>query len=244
MSKLYSSLASLIFDMLPAPSYDSLTSQLGCAFESRYQGAPSIFATGLLLARPELIFVRNEVLPHIEHLDLISADFVDYFMVGYSDIPLSGNSETTAGVCKNSDGYFSFSSRDFVGFQRALEADYSTDQLSWRYSGGCDLLMMNARFDRESRRAELGFENVMSFNVEAALTSGAFSSFSNLITTFTQLLEHQDPTNPVRALSDQLGVRIGTWDLWENFMSLLPFKLRKSHEKLRHFATHQGAKKP
>jgi hypothetical protein len=70
--------------MLAAPTYDSLVAQLGDAFRTRYANKPMVFATGILLCRPESEFVKKNVLPHIEFLDRISEDYVDYFCIGYT----------------------------------------------------------------------------------------------------------------------------------------------------------------
>lgn len=140
-------------------------------------------------------------------------------------------------VCQNTDSWWTFSGKDFHTFTTALESDYSADKISWRYSGEADLLMMNAVYHPQLRQAELGFETVMTFNVERALADKTFSSFSNLITEFSRLLQNQDPHDPVYRLSDQLALKVGSKSILARILDLLPYKLGDTYNKLAHFAT-------
>lgn len=225
--------------MLAAPSYESLVQQLGTAFETRYPKQRRTFATGLLPYRPESDFVRREILPHVEYLDRVSADYVDFFSVGYNAHAFTGPKPENV-ICQNTDSWWTFSGKDFYTFTTALESDYSVDKLRWRYSGEADLLMMNAVYHPQLRQAELGFETVMTFNVERALADKTFSSFSNLITEFSRLLQNQDPHDPVYRLSDQLALKVGSKSILARILDLLPYKLGDTYNKLAHFATQHG----
>lgn len=226
--------------MLAAKNYPSLVRQLGDAFTQRYAGKPSIFATGILLCRPETPFASSQVLPNIEYLDRVSADYVDLFAVGYNAHPFSGPKPPDI-VCQSTDSWWTFSSEDFITFQRALEADYEADRVRWRYSGNCDLLMMNAIYDYDAKRAELGFETVMTIDVEEALKDEAFSSFTNLVVEFSELLRDRDDRDPVYALSDRVGGRLAKGAVWNLFLDLLPFKLGEAAAKASHFAVKHGS---
>ena len=225
--------------MLPASNYNSLVCQLGEAFRLRYSNNPTKFATGILLFRPEAPFSINHVLPNIEYLDRISEDYVDFFAVGYTAHPFS-HPEPPDAICKNTDSWWTFCHEDFITFQKALESDYSADRIAWRYSGNCDLLMMNAIFDAETRAAELGFETVMTVDIETALEDGSFSSFPNLIIEFTRFLETQDEHDPVFALSDKIGAKLAKDSVWEMLLNMLPYKLGEPARKAAHFATKHG----
>jgi hypothetical protein len=77
--------------------------------------------------------------------------------------------------------------------------------------------------------------------VEKAIKDHAVASFSNLIVKFTNLLEKQDPNDPIFALSDKLGVKLAKSSVWEIIKHLLPFKLGQEAEKALHFATMHGS---
>jgi hypothetical protein len=218
--------------MLAADTYESLTDQLTDAFKGRYPKGSTVQVCGLLFMRPSSKFAANELLPHIEYFDNNSADHIDFFCVGYESYPLKGDlpSECII-VAQNSDSRWSFSPSKFVLFKEGMESDNK-----WYYSGGCDLLLLNARFDPKKDRAELDFETVIPVDLEDAVTDKAIKSverFFELVVRLTKNLSSDDPTY---ALSDYLAIEFGKKEVVNVLRKVLPYGLGDIASKCQHFA--------
>jgi hypothetical protein len=221
--------------MLAAESYESLIAQLSAAFVDRYKGRPRLFATGVLLFQPQSEFAKKEIIPYLHYLDTNSADYIDFFSVGFKAIPSSG-AQPTGAVGPTEDSWWTFYPEQFVKFKRALEADFSCDRKSWHYSGGTDLLLFNAIFDEKTQQAELGFETVMAIDLELEKKDNAIDNVVKLLELIVRLAESQDSSNPIFKISDQLAMNLGKRQLWDIFYDVLPFKFGDKARKFEHFA--------
>ena len=221
--------------MLAAESYENLIEQLSKAFIERYSRRPRVFATGLLLFQPQSDFSKREIVPHLEYLDANSANYIDFFCVGFKATPLV-DEQPKATVAKSTDSWWTFYPAKFAEFKRGLEADFSYDKKSWRYSGGTDFLLFNAIFDHQKSEVELGFETIMAVDLEAAKNAKAIDSVVKFLELVVRLAEVQDLNDPVYKMSDQLALHLGRKEICDVFFDLLPFKFGERAKKFEHFA--------
>ena len=124
-----------------ANSYPGMLQELKDGFENRYR-RKDVNITGILFARPESRFATAEILPHIDYWHHRSDNYTDFFCPGYFSKNVYGDTQPILTV--GGDPWF-FSNYALSEFLEKLEK-----QTTWRYSGGCELLVTNTRFRRES----------------------------------------------------------------------------------------------
>lgn len=219
--------------MLPIDSYPLLVSDLTEAFQTRYPPESNVRVCGLLLARPSSKFVQGEILPHMEYFDRNSADHIDFFCIGYQPHPLTGDLPSDVlVVTSNVDTRWSFSVEQFVGFKAALEVGKK-----WSYSGGADLLLLNARYDRSVAEAELDFGTVIPMKLEDAIQDGAIKSVERLLESIVRLSKELTTDDPTFELSDRLALELGKRDIISVLSKILPYGIGELGKKYQHFAT-------
>ena len=90
------------------------------SFVHRYRNK-GVALTGILLARPEDSLTRDEILPHLNYWNHRSADYVDFFCVGY--LP-RWYADSTAGlppVVTVGNGEWAFAQSAFVEILTEIE---------------------------------------------------------------------------------------------------------------------------
>lgn len=218
--------------MLAADTYEILTAQLTDAFKSRYPAGSTAQVCGLLFARPSSKFTASEILPHTKYFDYNMADHIDFFCVGYEAHPLDGELPSACEiVTRNVDSRWSFSEEKFVVFKEGMESGNK-----WHYSGGCDLLLLNARFDPKTEQAELDFETVIPIDLEEAVVDKAIKSVERFFELVVRFTKNLSTDNPTCTLSDRLAVELGKKDLVKVLWKVLPYGIGDITSKYMHFA--------
>lgn len=224
--------------MEPADSYSQMLGVLGDAFRTRYR-RKDVNIVGILFARPESRFTQDEILPNINYWHHRSDHHTDFFCPGYlreDELGYEGKPAIEIGGIQ-----WCFSVRSFVAVLAELE-----DCAKWRYSGGCELLLTNARYDKVRQQASLDLSSAIVFDLEAAKQDGAFREVNNLCETIFQFAANLNEAvdDPVWEFSDKQGLRIVRGSLKSFLVSYLPSWLKPEARKAFHFVTTDIAPQP
>jgi hypothetical protein len=159
--------------MIGAWNYNEVCTELARRFRSpSYRGA-AVRMTGLLFAHPGVCLARDEILPSLEHFFLRSGDDVDFFCAGYGRFWPPGFVPDERKVTEDKPPWL-FSVSLFNKFLREIE-----DIADWHYSGGADLLLMNARFD--GTEASLDFDTAVVCDLEQMIKDEAILTQISII---------------------------------------------------------------
>jgi hypothetical protein len=216
--------------MVPANSYDGMLSTLRDAFKERYC-RKDVNITGILFARPESHFAQKDILPYIDYWHHRSDCYTDFFCPGYElDSPSADRVEVaTVGGSK-----WYLSNEEFVQFLEQLEA-----HTSWHYSGGCELLVTNARYDASKDTASLDLSTAIAIDLETAQKDKAFRDVTGLSETIFQFAKNLNEAtdDPCWEFSDRQGLRLIKGSLKEFLLHYLPKWLKPEAQKAFHFYT-------
>jgi len=217
--------------MDPVNSYWGMLSELRDAFKERYR-RKDVNITGILLMRPASAFAQKEILPHIDYWHHRSDYYTDFFCPGYeADLP-AGTDGTEVATVGGSKWFFS--NHAFVTFLGQLEA-----HTSWRYSGGCELLVTNARYDASRDQASLDLSTAIAIDLEEAKQDKAFRDVTGLCEAIFEFAKNLNEAtdDPCWDFSDRQGLRIVKGSLKEFLLNYLPKWLKPEARKAFHFAT-------
>jgi hypothetical protein len=215
--------------MVPTVTYASVLEVLGEAFRTRYK-RHDVNITGILFARPSSEFAQREVLPHIDYWHHRSSNSTDFFCPGYV-VDSSGQSGSV--VASVGGELWCFNNMHFAMFLEKFEGI-----TRWRYSGGCEVVITNVRYDKAKRQASLDLSTAIAIDLETAHRDNAMRDVTGLceaVFTFARNLNESD-TDPCWIFSDQLGKRVVTGSLKELLLSYLPSSIKPEARKAFHFA--------
>ena len=120
-----------------AISLSNVNAKLQSAFETRYkvgQGPPTVRMVGLLFARAQARLAQ-QILPSLTDFDARSGNNIDFFFPGY--IPRVVPAYDHYPQYQPQPFGWTYEADDFHSFVREVESE-----TRWRYSGGCDLILM------------------------------------------------------------------------------------------------------
>jgi len=215
--------------MIPTVTYESVLETLGTAFRTRYS-RDDVNIAGILFARPASRFAQREVLPHIDYWHHRSSSSTDFFCPGYV-VDSSGQSGPV--VASVGGDLWCFNNMHFAMFLEEFEAI-----TRWRYSGGCEVIVTNARYDRDEERSWLDLSTAIAIDLEAAARDSAMRDVSGLceaVFSFARNLNESDD-DPCWTFSDLLGKRVVKGSLKELLLSYLPSSIRPEARKAFYFA--------
>jgi hypothetical protein len=185
---------------------------------------------GVLFCPPTRRLGRDEIVPNLEYFHHRSGSFVDFFCVGYGAGWPSSATEQSQVVMTVDDVKWLFSSKEYNSLRAELEK-----VSRWKYSGETDLLLLVAR--KESQHAAyFDFSTAIACNLEKMQTDGAFSSVGAFFEQIFRFAQTCNSSDPVRTLSDQMGVKKGINFLEDGILSLLPEAVGKLYRSAKHYA--------
>ena len=181
---------------------------------------------GILFARPESPLAKAEIIPSLSFFHKASDNHIDFFCAGYGAEDRYDDYRDIKGI----DGSWKFSDQAFIDAYTEFEK-----RTGLKYSGGVDLVLTNAKIDRETKIAQLDFGSTVFCQLDQMKKDGAFASieqFFRSIIRFSSSAQNDDPT---WGFSDQQGLRVAGSALKRVILSLLPRKLGDDYKKAEHF---------
>ncbi len=217
--------------MIPAVSFKDVTAAMTERFKSgRYPQGASGFVrmTGILFAPPTSQLGAKEIVPNLNRFHLHSGQNIDFFCAGYGmgSAPESwGTDYKTLPPVQGST--WSYSDGAFDTFRRELQS-----KCTWRYSGGCDLLLGNAVFAPTKDSSQLQFDQAIDLKLDEMAKIGAIVSVEVFFGRLFQYVEDASGKDSTWGFSDREGFR----SLKQLVLSLLPKDLNSEMAKAAHFA--------
>lgn len=220
-----------------ANTYRGMLDELSEAFRNRYR-RKDVNITGILVARPQSAFAKKEILPHIDYWHHRSDNFTDFFCPGYFSGNFYGDAKPVVTV--NRQAWF-FSNHALTEFLSELES-----VTTWRYSGGCELLVTNARYKEERinqidtrMRASLDMSSAIAVDLEKAQHDQAFRDVTGLAEAVFDFAKNLNESvdDPCWQFSDKQGLRVVKSSLKEFLVAYLPSWIKPEVRKAFHFIT-------
>jgi len=223
------SLGSYTF-MLTAPSYEDVCSSLH-SYMSPSGRRRDVRLVGLVFCQPHSKFTTDEILPALRYFHRRSGEHVNFYFAGYYEAW-----EALAGdvmVVPPAEGPgWAFSPVAFDKFRQKLQ-----QTTSWRYSGGSDFILANARFDTNRDSAYLDFSSALSITFERLKHDGALADVGILFERIFSYAESCDGVDPTWGFSDSEGKSLVGSSLKNLVVSILPTPLRQDAKTAFHFVS-------
>ena len=213
--------------MVPVSLYEDMISKLTDQF-SDGNDPDRIRMVGVVFARPNSPFAKTEIIPQLNDWHCRSAGYITFYFVGYSNW-LRSEPECVEVEIPGTASWL-YSSEDFNVIRKEFES-----RTSWRYGGGCELILTNAQFNNVFGTAELDFSSAVCCQLDEMKADQAFSSverFFESIFRFAETSQHDDPT---WGFSDSQGIRIAGKAIKRMVLGLLPKGLNDEYKKAEHF---------
>jgi hypothetical protein len=216
--------------MIPTHTKDAIRNVLTRSFQKYYK-REHMNITGILIARPDEPEFKKHIHPNIEWWHHRSDCYTEFFCLGFTPEPERPNQQPVLEV----DGRpWFFSTRAFSELIRDIEAN-----TRWRYSPGCHLLLLNSRYDRESKKADLDYRHGICINIDKAVREGAVASADELaeqVFEFAKTINESPTEDPVYVFSDKAGWRLAKGSLWKRFLAFLQKPLQEFYQQAKHYA--------
>src|SRR5687768_865548 len=143
--------------MLPTLSLSDVKREVTRAYLQRYAGIPPRHIVGLMFARPESTFAREQVLPHLDHLNRRAGPEVDIFFPGYLRFAPRAWLEEPIVTIDREDGQdpWCYDGRAFNTFVKDLEAE-----TTWKLRDEVVFLLLDSTFSPASESASFDYSRV------------------------------------------------------------------------------------
>jgi len=216
-----------------APWDDPDDLQIGLRQTSGHDKGP-LQLCGLLLARPETTFVRNEILEHLDYFHTRSERTM-FYCAGYSLAPPTSNSPI---VARAGNTAWTYSNVRFVAVIKSLE-----QRTRWRFSGGTDLVLANVLTAPTEGDGVpiIDISTAVAWNLERLVREEAIGSVRELLEQVFRYASSFKGDDPAWGISDSFAASGIKSALGRLVVSFLPEPLRKDAERLRHFAVEDFA---
>lgn len=220
--------------MYAIENYEDIISRLTHAFLNRYPGRFPVKMFGILFAPPHTKLARESIIPSLSHLHHRSENEIDFFCMGYAskDIYRSNPDDALKMKIECDSGTVFWEYSDAVFNQ--LRKDFEK-RTKWRYSGECDLLLVNAIFDFEDNTLFIDFSKVVWLTLHSTLIDNPDISVGTLFENICSFADNSTSDNPVNDFSDSQGLkRVGkaTLESVADGIKKLPGKI---FQKAHHF---------
>lgn len=215
--------------MDPVHDYESLMFRLKMRFQYDYaEDRRRVRMIGLCFARPSTTLAKNEIFPQVPDWHYRSGSHIDFFFPGFTDYSTEG------GALKLSmpgRGEWYYSPKVFNTFRKQIE-----DKTRWKYSGGNDLILVNARYCEEAEEPEIDFSSAIVCQLDSMKDAKAFPSVEQYFESIFRFAEGASDRDPTWGFSDHKAVSLGGSALQRIALSFLPGGVGAEVEKAKHFA--------
>ncbi len=175
---------------------------------------------GLVFCRPEAPLAKQWIFPSLPYYHRRSGKNTAFYFGGYSPGAPSVFNQTEVPVDGPVGKKWLYSARAFDEFRRAVQK-----KTKWEYSGGCDLILANVKFD--GVHAVLDFSSSVVLRLEHLQELPAAPDVSTLFEKIFQYAEQQHEDDPAWGFSDRMGIKLAKGALFTFLLSFLPSESRK-----------------
>jgi hypothetical protein len=215
--------------MDPVYDFDSLMFRLKMRFQYDYaDDRRRVRMIGLCFARPASALAKNEVFPQIPDWHYRSGSHIDFFFPGFTDY---SQEEGALEIVMAGRGTWYYSPKLFDTFRQQIET-----RTRWKYSGGNDLILVNARYREDLGEPEIDFSSAIVCQLDSMKEAKAFPNIEQYFESIFRFAEETSDRDPTWGFSDRKAVAIGGSALQRVALSLLPGGIGAEVEKAKHFA--------
>src|SRR5215813_5437070 len=215
--------------MIPAWSLQQVRAQTYERFGEMRPVSP-VRLVGLLFARPKSKLAK-EIVSNLDYFHRRSANHVDFFCAGYGRYWGPFGPEDTIEVSADEAPWL-FSAEFFEDFRSEL----SKACPRWRYSGGTELLLLDAKHDVNSRDIELAFSDAVVCDLDRMIADGAILSVERLFESIFAFSETYVGRAPAARFGDLQAVELAGSALKRFVLSLISGKVSEAYKKIENFA--------
>jgi hypothetical protein len=215
----------------PVYDYNSLLLNLKMRFQYNYpKDRRKVRMLGLCFARPTSNLAKNEIFPQVPDWHYRSGNYIDFYFAGFTDFQQEPETKSLQ-VSMPGRGTWFYSPKTFDSYRKQIE-----EKTNWKYSGGSDLILVNAYRKSDLDEPIIDFSNAIVCQLDAMKDAKAFISVEQYFEAIFRFSEEFSDNDPVWRFSDQQAVSNGVTALQRIALSLLPQGLSSEVEKMKHFA--------
>jgi len=221
----------------PAIDFDEVVGRLNERFRNRYDGDPSSRTRmlGIVFARPSSSLAKSEIIPQLNDWHYRSGEHIDFFFAGYTyPHPIVPGYIEVA--IPGGDPWL-YSSERFDVFRKAIET-----RTSWKYGGGSEILLTNARFDGKKHEARIDFTSAISCQLDTMKSDQAIQSVERFFESIFRFAETSNDEDPTWGFSDAQGLKVAGSALKRAVLNLLPKTVGEEYRKAEHFVVQDVAR--
>jgi len=226
--------------MLPAWTVDDIREDLEERYCSNYPTKwPGIFSIplGILLARPDQELSRKEIIPSLDYFHHRSGENINFYCAGYGrfwrdDGELHTDRVPVAHI-EGSSWPWEFSPKAFADFVDEVERI-----TTWKYSGGVELLLLNASNEESGYYFELDYSRVINIDIVKAKKAGAIEDVHHLFEDIFRIAHDRCAGLHVDTISDELGGKSTVDAARDILIDLVPRGIGKRVWGAVYFAVH------
>lgn len=219
--------------MITAEDYEEVINHLTSRFKGEYTNSyggdhsSETRMVGIVFASPNSPLAKSEIIAQLADWHYRSGNHIDFLFAGYSSISSGLHSEVEIA---GPEQWF-YDPRKFASIKIQIE-----DRTKWKFGGECELLLTNARFNRETNRAELDFTSTICCQLNKMKEDRAISSVASFFESVFRYAESATGDDPTWGISDRLGLNVGRSTLKRLILELLPRGLGADYRRAEHFA--------
>jgi hypothetical protein len=175
---------------------------------------------------------KRDVLPSLAYFHRRAGKQIDFFCAGYTQ-GFEGATDATGCSDYEAAGLegWVFSNQRFVQLCKEISA-----ASKWNYSGETDLVLTNAKCNRQSRTAVLDFRTAILFKLDQMKRDKAIASVREFFEKIFQFAESTDASDPTWEFSDKQGLKQARSAIARFLLSLLPKSVAESFNRAKHYA--------
>ena len=238
------------------------TSLINIRYEEnkRFQiGSKNRRLIAILFCRPELDLMKSAIIPSLHYFHRRSGGNTAFYFGGFEldleDFCLEDQNQAAKVVVKadtasrtivkevqgrlvgEKNTYFSiegpgrtwyFIPDSFNEFRKEVE-----QETAWRYSGGCDMILLNSKHRPGAPEADLDFSSSLVLKLDEVQKLVATPTISRLFEAIFQYAEAQNSDDPAWGLSDMLGLKVARHSVWDAILAVIPNAFRPSIDAAR-----------
>jgi len=203
---------------------------------ARKQFPQDLALVGLLFARPSDPYAKENIVPELDYFNSRSGEYMDLFCVGYTKNPNSKlRKYEPAATVKGVKWWFNNDSYTSVREEIA-------EQSSWKYSGGTELLIANARTSGLGE-SFIDYSSAIPCKLESMQEDKAIKNVREFFEKIFKYAEDPKQDDPAFGLSDEFGKDVATNAVKKFILHLLLRSADEEYVKARHFVLSDLSKK-
>lgn len=215
--------------MDPVNDFDSLMFCLKMRFQYDYAGnRRRVRMLGLCFARPTSPLAKNEIFPQVPDWHCRSGSHIDFYFAGFTDVQKGSDSLQ---VSMPGRGTWYYRPELFDTFRQQVES-----RTKWKYSGGSDLILVNARYRSDTEEPDVDFSGAIVCQLDSMKDAKVFPSVEQYFEAIFRFAEESSDRDPTWGFSDRQALSMGGSALQRIALSLLPPGLSAEVERVKHFA--------